>query len=109
MQVTINENYTFSCRLVHRTCEFMYIGEEPPSVEYGSDSRDCVSLPADSVGKETWPAANIGIRGSFAVRGPTIDHRIIMAGMAVFLRGWLPHRGKAQMACNYCFPTRTMF
>ena len=27
-----------------------------------------------------------------------------MAGMAVFLRGWLPHRGKAQMACNYCFP-----
>ena len=34
---------------------------------------------------------------------------IIMAGMAVFLRGWPPHRGKAQMACNYCFPTRTMF
>ena len=34
---------------------------------------------------------------------------IIMAGMAVFLRSWLPHRGKAQMACNYCFPTRTMF
>ena len=34
---------------------------------------------------------------------------IIMAGTAVFLRGWLPHRGKAQMACNYCFPTRTMF
>ena len=34
---------------------------------------------------------------------------IIMAGMAVVLRGWLPHRGKAQMACNYCFPTRTMF
>ena len=33
---------------------------------------------------------------------------IIMAGMAVFLRGWLPNRGKAQMACNYCFPTRTM-
>ena len=26
---------------------------------------------------------------------------IIMAGMAVFLRGWLPHRSKAQMACNY--------
>ena len=26
-----------------------------------------------------------------------------------FLRGWLPHRGKAQMACNYRFPTRTMF
>ena len=26
-----------------------------------------------------------------------------------FLRGWLPHRGKEQMACNYCFPTRTMF
>ena len=26
-----------------------------------------------------------------------------------FLRGWLPHRGKAQLACNYCFPTRTMF
>ena len=23
--------------------------------------------------------------------------------------GWLPHRGKAQMACNYCFPTRKMF
>ena len=23
-----------------------------------------------------------------------------------FLRGWLPHRGNAQMACNYCFPTR---
>ena len=22
-----------------------------------------------------------------------------------FLRGWLPHRGKAQIACNYCFPT----
>ena len=34
---------------------------------------------------------------------------IIMAGMAVYLRGWLPHRGKAQIACNYCFPTRTMF
>ena len=34
---------------------------------------------------------------------------IIMAGMAVVLRGWLPHRGKAQMASNYCFPTRTMF
>ena len=33
----------------------------------------------------------------------------IMAGMAVFLRGWLSHRGKAQMACNYCFPTGTMF
>ena len=30
--------------------------------------------------------------------------------MAVFyVAGWLPHRGKAQMACNYCFPTRTMF
>ena len=26
-----------------------------------------------------------------------------------FLRGWLPHRRKVQMACNYCFPTRTMF
>ena len=26
-----------------------------------------------------------------------------------FYRGWLPHRGKAQMACNYRFPTRTMF
>ena len=26
-----------------------------------------------------------------------------------FLRGWLPHRGKGQMACNHCFPTRTMF
>ena len=37
------------------------------------------------------------------------DKAIIMAGMAVVLRGWLPHRGKAQMACNYCFPTRTMF
>ena len=23
--------------------------------------------------------------------------------------GWLPHRGKTQMACNYCLPTRTMF
>ena len=32
-----------------------------------------------------------------------------MAGMAVVLRGWLPHRGEAQMAYNYCFPTRTMF
>ena len=21
--------------------------------------------------------------------------------MAVFLRGWLPHRGKAQIACNF--------
>ena len=28
---------------------------------------------------------------------------------SLFLRGWLPYRGKAQMACNYCFPTRTMF
>ena len=37
------------------------------------------------------------------------NNNIIMAGMAVVLRGWLPHRGKAQMACNYCFPTRTMF
>ena len=26
-----------------------------------------------------------------------------------FLRGWLPHRGKAQMACNYSFPARKMF
>ena len=26
-----------------------------------------------------------------------------------FLRRWLPHRGKVQMACNCCFPTRTMF
>ena len=34
---------------------------------------------------------------------------IIMAGMAVVLRGRLPHRGEAQMAYNYCFPTRTMF
>ena len=34
---------------------------------------------------------------------------IMMAGMAVVLRGWLPHRGKVQMACNYYFPTRTMF
>ena len=32
-----------------------------------------------------------------------------MAGMAAFLRGWLPNRGNAQTACNYCFPTRTMF
>ena len=39
----------------------------------------------------------------------TVLDIIIMAVMAVFLRGWLPHRGKAQMACNYCFPTRTMF
>ncbi len=29
--------------------------------------------------------------------------------LAKTLRGWLPQRGKAQMACNYCFPTRTMF
>ena len=43
---------------------------------------------------------------SFAYLGSII---IIMAGTAVFSRGWLPHRGKAQMACNYCFPTRTMF
>ena len=27
----------------------------------------------------------------------------------IFLRGWLPHRGKAQMACNYCFLAWTMF
>ena len=26
-----------------------------------------------------------------------------------FKRGWLPHRGKAQMACKCRFPTRTMF
>ena len=26
-----------------------------------------------------------------------------------FLHGWLPHGGKEQMACKYCFPTRTMF
>ena len=29
----------------------------------------------------------------------------LMAGMAGFfneLRGWLPHRGKAQMACKLC-------
>ena len=32
------------------------------------------------------------------------NNNIIMAGMAVFFT-WLPHRGKAQMACNYCFPT----
>ena len=38
-----------------------------------------------------------------------LDKYNIMAGMSVFLRGWLPHRGKAQMACNYCFPTKTMF
>ena len=34
---------------------------------------------------------------------------IIIAEMAGFSRGWLPHRGKAQMACNYCFPTGTIF
>ena len=39
----------------------------------------------------------------------TLAFVIIMAGMTVFLRGWLPHRGEAQMACNYCFPTRTIF
>ena len=33
---------------------------------------------------------------------------IIMAGMVVFLRGWLPHRGKAQLDSNYCFPMSTM-
>ena len=26
-----------------------------------------------------------------------------------FERGWLPRRGKAQMACNYCFPAGTIF
>ena len=26
-----------------------------------------------------------------------------------FERVWLPHRGTAQMACNYCFPTGTIF
>ena len=34
---------------------------------------------------------------------------IIMAGMAVILRGWLPHRGEAQMGYTYRFTTRTMF
>ena len=34
---------------------------------------------------------------------------IIMSGMAVVYRGWLPHRGEAQMAYSYRFPTRTMF
>ena len=34
---------------------------------------------------------------------------ILLSGMEVFLSGWLPHRGKAQMACKYCFPTRKMF
>ena len=29
---------------------------------------------------------------------------IIMAGMAVVLRGWLPHRGEAQMAYNTASP-----
>ena len=28
---------------------------------------------------------------------------------AVFNVARLPHRGKAQMACNYCFPTGTIF
>ena len=27
-----------------------------------------------------------------------------IADMAVFKRGWLPHRGKAQVACNLLFP-----
>ena len=26
-----------------------------------------------------------------------------------FLRGWLPHIGKAQMACNYCFPKNSSY
>ena len=55
-----------------------------------------------------------GKRGTILVHIGTnnADHNniiIIMAGMAVFLHGWLPHRGNAQMACTYCFPTRTMF
>ena len=34
----------------------------------------------------------------------------IIAEMTVFnVAGWLPRRGKAQVACNYCFPTRTIF
>ena len=44
------------------------------------------------------------------ISSPSVyNNIIIMAGMAVVLRGWLPHRGEAQMAYNYCFPTRTMF
>ena len=49
----------------------------------------------------------VGVRVSLGLRVRIIV--IIMAGMAVVLRGWLPHRGEAQMAYNYCFPTRTMF
>ena len=33
---------------------------------------------------------------------------ILLAGMTVVSCGWLHHRGKAQMACNYSFPTRTL-
>ena len=41
------------------------------------------------------------------VVGPRKDNNSGRNGS--FLHGWLPHRGKAQMACNYCFPMRTMF
>ena len=34
---------------------------------------------------------------------------LILAGMAVVLPGWLPHRREAHMEYNYRFPTRTMF
>ena len=34
---------------------------------------------------------------------------IIIAENGSFYHGWLPRRGKAQMACNYCFPTGTIF
>ena len=37
------------------------------------------------------------------------NNNIIMAGITVFERGWLPHGGEAQMAYNYRFPTRTTF
>ena len=49
----------------------------------------------------------VGVSVSLGLRVRIIV--IIMAGLAVVLRGWLPHRGEAQMAYNYCFPTRTMF
>ena len=35
---------------------------------------------------------------------PKCNIIIIMAGMAVVLRGWLPHRGEAQMAYNTASP-----
>ena len=34
---------------------------------------------------------------------------IIMAGMAVVLRGWLPHRGEAQMAYNWPIPRHVCY